>query len=64
MAKKRIALVGAVLCVLAIALPARAADTSTTFSLAGGLCRSVRRRLATSALVRPEEGPFRHNSAR
>jgi hypothetical protein len=36
MAKKRIALVGAVLSVLALALPARAADTSTTFSLAGG----------------------------
>jgi hypothetical protein len=36
MAKKRTALVGAVLSVLAFALPAHAADTTTTFSLAGG----------------------------
>jgi hypothetical protein len=36
MAKKRTALVGAVLSVLAFALPARAADTTTTFSLAAG----------------------------
>jgi hypothetical protein len=36
MAKNRTALVGAVLSVLAFALPARAADTTTTFSLAAG----------------------------
>jgi hypothetical protein len=36
MAKKRTALVGAVLSVLSFALPARAADTTTTFSLAAG----------------------------
>jgi hypothetical protein len=36
MAKKRTLLVGAVLSVLAFALPARAADTTTTFSLAAG----------------------------
>jgi hypothetical protein len=36
MAKKQTALVGAVLSVLAFALPARAADTTTTFSLAAG----------------------------
>ena len=36
MAKKRIVLVGAVFSLLALALPARAADTTTTFSLAAG----------------------------
>jgi len=36
MAKKRIVLVGAVLSLLTFALPARAADTTTTFSLAAG----------------------------
>lgn len=36
MAKKQTALVGAVVGVLALAFPARAADTTTTFSLAAG----------------------------
>jgi hypothetical protein len=36
MAKKQIVLVGAVFGLLAFALPARAADTTTTFSLAAG----------------------------
>jgi hypothetical protein len=36
MAKKRIVLVGAVFALLAFALPARAADTTTTFTLAAG----------------------------
>jgi hypothetical protein len=36
MAKKRIVLAAAVLTLLAFALPARAADTTTTFSLAAG----------------------------
>jgi hypothetical protein len=34
--KKRATLLGSVLTLLAVALPARAADTTTTFSLAGG----------------------------
>lgn len=36
MAKTRIVLIGVMLSMLALALPARAADTSTTFSLVGG----------------------------
>jgi hypothetical protein len=36
MAKKRIVLIGAMLSMLALALPARAADTTTTFTLAAG----------------------------
>jgi hypothetical protein len=36
MARKRIVLVGTVLSLLAVALPARAADTTTTFTLAAG----------------------------
>lgn len=36
MAKKRIVFIGAVLSLLAVALPARAADTTTTFALAAG----------------------------
>jgi len=36
MAKKRIVLIGAVFSLLAVALPARAADTTTTFTLAAG----------------------------